>query len=126
MSERGRPGAPPPSPFRVLRCTADSVNLTWTFVSSVPREVGRAARKTAALLGSSREDWAACGRAVVRQAAGSAVRTLRDLGACVADRVSEQSWMQLYEAWKNPKRKRRRRRKRRRVGRLRREAVILC
>lgn len=87
----------------MLRCTADSVNLTWTYVTSVPREVGRAARKTAGLLGSSHEDWAPCAQAVVRQAAGSAVKTLRDLGSCVANRVSETSWQRLNEAWGNPK-----------------------
>lgn len=95
---------PVPSPFRVLRCTADSVNLTWTYVTAVPREVGRAARKTASLLGSSHEDWAPCAQAVVRQAAGSAVQTLRDLGGCVADRVAQTSWQRIHDAWGRPRR----------------------
>ncbi|KAK3908366.1 Interference hedgehog [Frankliniella fusca] len=94
----------PPSPFRVVRCTVDAVNLTWTYVSSVPREVARTARKTAGLLGSSREDWDACARGVIRQTAGPALQYLRDLGACVADRVSEQSWRRMHRAWQNPRR----------------------
>ncbi|XP_034237892.1 uncharacterized protein LOC117643217 [Thrips palmi] len=103
-TSRTAPTLPPPSPFRMLRCTADSVNLTWTYVTSVPREVGRAARKTAGLLGSSHEDWAPCAQAVVRQAAGSTVQTLRDLGGCVVDRVSGTSWRRLQEAWEHPRR----------------------
>ncbi|KAJ1522882.1 hypothetical protein ONE63_002024 [Megalurothrips usitatus] len=104
---RGTPraaAAASPSPFRVLRCTADSVNLTWTYVTAVPREVGRAARRTATILGSSREDWAACAGGVVRQCAGSAMQALRDLGACVVERVSDQSWQQVNRAWADPRR----------------------
>ncbi|XP_052131548.1 uncharacterized protein LOC113206312 [Frankliniella occidentalis] len=95
--------AVPPSPFRLVRCSVDAVNLTWTYVSSVPREVGRAARRTAGLLGSSREDWDECARSVVTQTAGPALQYLRDLGACVAERVSEQSWTQIHRAWQNPR-----------------------